>query len=484
MDATARRWLGCGTEPDGLGPVTRFIPVAAWGEAVRHARAFRDPLDAGRLIPDLIETIVHRADGTERSFWIQVIALSPDPQTASAACFVVRLQDPAFRLAPVESLSATMATQAPSWLQDLPLAAWVTEGERIVQANDRCAELLGQAADALQSRAVTHLVRADVRPALQQHLAHAQAGAPALPPLRVVLDRPDGSAREVELMFSAVRPSHGRPQVLVVVIDLTQRRHERAEIEQSQLELRQLSASLVEAREAERRRIARELHDELGQQLSALKMELSTLRGTQDAAVRAHRIDGMLQMIDETVGSVRRIAADLRPLMLDDLGLSAALDWLAREFARRMGIQVRLELDDNAPPVPERAAIAVYRMVQEALTNIARHAKATRARIELRQADGELLLTVDDDGVGLPPMAMHRAGSHGLVGMRERCHMLGGELQIGASPLGGSRIAVRLPLQSATKSLLERRRSDRSSGSASPQAGSPAARQAVRSPRS
>lgn len=483
MDATARQWLGCTAQQDGLGPVTRFIPAAAWGEALRHARAPQDPLEAGRLAPGNIETIVQRADGAERLLWVQVVSLTPPPEAASAACFVVRLQDPSFRQTSVAGPSTGTPDRAPLWLEELPVAAWLTEGDRIVHANSRCAELLGQPTEALRSRAASSLIRAHMRPALQQHLAHAQAGAPALPPLRVSLERPDGSVREAELMCSAARGvAPGRPQVQAVLIDLTQRRHERAEIEQSQLELRQLSASLVEAREAERRRIARELHDELGQQLSALKMELSTLRGTKDAAVRALRIDGMLQMIDETVGSVRRIAADLRPLMLDDLGLSAALDWLAREFSRRMGIQVQLELDDNAPPVPERAAIAVYRMVQEALTNIARHARASQARIEIRQAAGELLLTVDDDGVGLPPMAMHRAGSHGLVGMRERCHMLGGELQIGASPLKGSRIAVRLPLQAAAEALLERRRSDRATGGGPPSAGSPAARQPGRPP--
>lgn len=470
LDPTAQQWLGCTPDQALEGPVTRFIPPGAWAELLRHVDTADPPAEAGRLPPPALETTACRTDGAPLGLTIQLTPLSGPGQPPGPAHFVLLMSDPMLQRGLAPAGHHPPAWDPAAWLDSLPVAACLAENDRIVHANARCAEMVGLAAHELRGRSASGLVRAPMRHALQQHLAHAQAGEAPLPPFRVQLDRADGSAREADLLCAALPAGGARsqvpvpvpPQVQMVWIDLTLRRHERAEIEQSQLELRQLSASLVEAREAERRRIARELHDELGQQLSALKMELSTLRGNHDTRVRAGRIDGMLQMIDETVGSVRRIATDLRPLMLDDLGLSAALDWLAREFSRRMGIQVKLEMDDNAPPVPERASIAVYRMVQEALTNIARHARATRAHIEIRQAAGELLLTVDDDGVGLPAMAMHRAGSHGLVGMRERCHMLGGELQIGASPLGGSRVGVRLPLQAAAEPLLERRRSDRS----------------------
>ncbi|HSI58139.1 MAG TPA: sensor histidine kinase [Ideonella sp.] len=222
---------------------------------------------------------------------------------------------------------------------------------------------------------------------------------------------------------------------------------QQGELERSRLELQQLSASLVEAREEERRRIARELHDELGQQLSALKMEVSSLTSAPHSALQAERFKGMLEMIDETVASVRRIAADLRPLMLDDLGLNAAVEWLARMSSRRMGIQITLRLGEYPEPLPERASIALYRMVQEALTNIARHANASEALIEIRHVGEQLWLTVEDNGVGFRPHSMRREGSHGLMGMRERAHMLGGSLEIGSAETGGGRIRVCLPLE-------------------------------------
>jgi len=146
---------------------------------------------------------------------------------------------------------------------------------------------------------------------------------------------------------------------------------------------------------------------------------------------------------------VRRIATDLRPLMLDDLGLNAAVEWLARESAQRMGIAITVRLGDNDPALGGRASTAVYRMVQEALTNVARHARATAVHIEMRQADGQLVLTVQDNGVGFPARATQQEGSYGLMGIRERAFMLGGTLEIDNPAAGGGRITLRLPLLTA-----------------------------------
>jgi two-component system, NarL family, sensor histidine kinase UhpB len=206
----------------------------------------------------------------------------------------------------------------------------------------------------------------------------------------------------------------------------------------------------VNAREDERRRIARELHDELGQRLTALKMELSSLDSASRPDVRKQRLAAMMDMLDDTVATVRRIATELRPLMLDDLGLNAAIEWLSDGWAARMGVKVTLHMCPADLVAGDAVAIALYRMVQEALTNVARHARATEVSIEIKQIGGELLLTVLDNGVGFEPELMYREGAHGLVGMRERAHMLGGELEIGNSPHGGGRVVVRLPLPTAT----------------------------------
>ena len=161
----------------------------------------------------------------------------------------------------------------------------------------------------------------------------------------------------------------------------------------------------------------------------------------------AERIPAMLAMVDETVASVRRIATDLRPAMLDDLGLNAAIDWLARDAGRRMGVEVRLQLCGDDPKVGDAAAIALYRMVQETLTNIARHARATAVRIEIRCQRDELVLSVQDNGVGFSGAQIYREGSHGLMGIRERAWMLGGQIEIGNASSGGGCVTVRLPLR-------------------------------------
>lgn len=213
--------------------------------------------------------------------------------------------------------------------------------------------------------------------------------------------------------------------------------------------LRRLSTSVVEAREEERRRIARELHDELGQRLTALKMELAALAGGTPQGQEHERIDIMLGMVDETLAAVRRISADLRPMMLDDLGLDAAIEWLARDAARRLGIEVSVRVGEHETALDDRIATAAFRMVQEALTNVARHARASDVHVELRQLGGELALTVQDNGVGFPADALHREGSFGLLGMRERAAMLGGRVEIDNPAGGGARLAVRLPLRPA-----------------------------------
>jgi signal transduction histidine kinase len=276
-------------------------------------------------------------------------------------------------------------------------------------------------------------------------MATAVAGT-APPVVAGSIARLDGASREVEIAAAAL-PDHGRSVVQMVITDVTQRQQLLREQTRHREALRRLSASVVEAREEERRRIARELHDELGQRLTALKMELSSLGPAKGQQCDDARISGMLEMIDDTVASVRRIAADLRPMMLDDLGLNAAIEWLARDAARRLDMEITVRLGKEDPPVTQSAAIALYRMVQEALTNVARHARATDVNIEMRQEAGQLVLTVRDNGVGFPADLQHNEGRYGLLGIRERAYMLGGRLEVDNPPGGGGRLTVRLPLQ-------------------------------------
>lgn len=211
-------------------------------------------------------------------------------------------------------------------------------------------------------------------------------------------------------------------------------------------DLRAWALSLLEAREAERLRIARGMHDELGQLLTALKLELASLARVSTAPDAAPRIASMKALIEESVVAVRRISDDLRPLMLDDLGLNAAVESLARTAAERMGIEVTVRHDENDPPLAPSTATALYRIVQEALTNVARHAHATDVSIDLRVRDGQVALVVEDNGLGLPSDALRRAGSWGLRGLREQVALCGGQLELDNAPGSGARLQVWLPI--------------------------------------
>lgn len=324
-----------------------------------------------------------------------------------------------------------------------PVAIWIADNDRIVFAN-RAAERLFGEGHALLGQPLHVLLAEATQAGLRAQVSRVLGGAADVPVVHGHVVRPDGTQREVEIALAAL-PDHGRTTVQMVVADVTQQRREAAALAESREALRMLSTNVVEAREEERRRIARELHDELGQRLTALKMELAALRSA-GAGEGGEQIDNMIGMVDETLASVRRISTDLRPMMLDDLGLNAAIEWLGRDAARRLGIEVTVRLGENEPALDDRVATAAFRMVQEALTNVARHARATDVQIELRQHDGELELTVQDNGVGYPGDPTRREGSFGLVGMRERAGMLGGRVEFGNAAGGGARVVVHLPL--------------------------------------
>ena len=238
----------------------------------------------------------------------------------------------------------------------------------------------------------------------------------------------------------------------------TQRRREvEIALRDSRQRLRELSLFRQTMIEQERKRISRELHDELGQTLTAIKLGLGWMRdrtATSDNDLLG-KIHEIMSMVDTAVVDLRRIASDLRPLMLDELGLVAAIEWLASSFAERNGISVALSLAPLKTELPPDISTAAFRIVQEALTNVVRHAKASRVEITTLERDGILAVTISDNGEGIKPQSSSRKVAFGILGMQERTQMLGGTFQICGNVGKGTTVQVRLPATSQAASDFE-----------------------------
>lgn len=210
---------------------------------------------------------------------------------------------------------------------------------------------------------------------------------------------------------------------------------------------RSSDSALAEIREDERVHISRELHDDLGQLLAALRVELTLLKQLPPGSAQAAPLlDGMDALLLTAIGSLRRIAGNLRPIALDEGGLHLALEQLRREFERRHRIHCQFEAAQDALHLDERYSTAIYRLVQESLTNIARHAGASAAQIHLQRTSKGLHLEIADNGRGIETADTSKPGALGLLGMRERVATLRGSMTVGRDSAGGTRIAIHIPL--------------------------------------
>jgi PAS domain S-box-containing protein len=263
---------------------------------------------------------------------------------------------------------------------------------------------------------------------------------------RIVL--PDASIRYIHDVVYPVADETG--QIIErygVVMDVTERKRAEVELRRSVDHLRALAARVQDAREEERKRVAREIHDELGQALTSIKIDLSSLiHEFPPEPQQLKRIESISTIVDQTIKSVRRISTELRPGILDDLGLIAAVEWAAEEFEARTATKCRLDLPQNDAAIDPDRATAVFRILQETLTNVARHANATCVDVRLLKELSGVILEVRDNGKGATEEQLAAAESLGIRGMRERALLLGGELLIQGVPGQGTSIRVSIPL--------------------------------------
>jgi two-component system sensor histidine kinase UhpB len=262
--------------------------------------------------------------------------------------------------------------------------------------------------------------------------------------------RPGGEVRYLRTQGEVVRSERGKPiKILAACLDVTEQRHSETALRQAAQDLHGLTRRLVQAEEAERRRIARELHDRVGQSLSALNINLDII--SRESAVLPEplqrRLADSLALVDGTLQSIENVMAELRPPLLDEYGLDAALGWHAEEFSQRTGI--RASVSDSAAEVAKGlrpvAAVALFRIAQEALNNVAKHAHAKNVRIDISADAGNLVLEVRDDGDGFDAAAAPR-GRWGMTTMRERAEAAGGSFELRSKPGAGTAVRARIPL--------------------------------------
>ncbi|HUP94059.1 MAG TPA: CHASE domain-containing protein [Burkholderiales bacterium] len=295
------------------------------------------------------------------------------------------------------------------------------------------------------------LVHPEDRPVWEQTLARALSDvAPFTKEFRIT--RSDGSIRHLRSLGEVMADSGDGPfRMLWSVLDITEQKQTEGALRASAQQLTALSRRLVEVQEAERRKLTRELHDRIGQNLTALSINLDILRTSLSGEGNAEhrtRLGDSSALLESTVDSIEDVMCELRPPMLDDYGLLPALHWYAREFSNRTGIHVDVHGTDHAERSDSDTEIALFRISQEALNNVAKHAQARRVRIELDHPNGQSALTISDDGIGieraLDSEGRQRSGL-GMITMRERAETLGGRFEVKSTRAGGTHITVEIP---------------------------------------
>ncbi len=318
----------------------------------------------------------------------------------------------------------------------------------IIDCNDTEAKMLGYRKDEIIGSPIANFLTGESRKTYEKEFAELKSHA-ELYGLEREFVRKDGTTFPVILNAFIELDENGELlRTKTIGRDITERKRVEDEVRRSREELRNLSAHIQSAREEERGYIAREIHDELGQTLSRLKLDLSWLkkRLTNGQEQLIEKTEKMSGLIDTTITAVQRISSELRPGVLDYLGLSAAIEWQVKEFREHTGIECSAAISNDISVEDQSISTAVFRIVQETLTNVIRHSKATRVDLKLGKTDNILLLEAKDNGTGIDAEKVLDRSSFGLMGMRERARFLGGDIDIRGLRGKGTTVRVSIPL--------------------------------------
>ncbi len=316
--------------------------------------------------------------------------------------------------------------------------------KRYVEVNKKTVELLGfSTEELLQTEAQNFIFQKDQQ---ALHIEKIEKGESVN--FEILIRRKNGELVIVET--SAKKLPDGK--YLAFVRDITERKKAEEESRRLNEELQILTNHLNKIREEERTHIAREIHDELGQQLTVMKMDASWIKKkleSTDPGVK-EKMEELLKMIDETVRSIRRIASELRPSLIDDLGLIAAMEWHIEEFVKRSGIEKEFHAGKNIPELPDNVKINLFRIFQEAMTNVARHSQASKVIVIIERRDNKVILEVTDNGSGYESESRGRK-TLGILGMKERARMIKGSYDIKGIPGKGTTVTVEIPVSNIIK---------------------------------
>jgi PAS domain S-box-containing protein len=420
-------------------PLEKLIPERFRATHTEHVHKFGTTGVTSRRMGALTVIYGLRASGEEFPIDASISQLD----TPQGKLYTVILRDITLRLQ-AEERHARLAARL-SGLLDSAMDAIITvdESQRIVLYNRAAEKIFGWTTEEVLGQSLAKLMPERFR---SGHGAFVQRfGATGVTSRRmgdntvVYGRRADGEEFPMEASISQLKTVEGKLYT-VILRDVTER--VRAQEERSAF-----AAAAHAIREEEKTRVARELHDELAQSLTALKMDTIWVRDNAAAVPEKlePKLAEMLSMLDRAVASTRRIAADLRPLMLDDLGLIPAIEWLVSNFSQRSGVAATLKADEELE-LREPYATAVFRIVQESLVNVGKHAAATEVAVSVEEVGDAVELVVQDNGKGFVTSAPRKPHSLGLMGLRERVQLLRGSVSIDSEPGEGTRVSVRIPM--------------------------------------